>query len=118
VDGKVWSWYCSRRCSTKAVGEANLGRAQTANAVRANRVRRERRVLHRVLAACKTMMDSQQRIPAVAVAKYLMQEYRRYYSIGYKAGQRASAPTTAPTLEEWAWSQRGTSEPSAVALDN
>jgi hypothetical protein len=86
IDGVRWAWYCSRQCNGQAVGELPQTPANARAASRANVLKAERRMLARLVAVCRDVMDDQQRVPLKALVRAAMAEGRRQYGRGFGAG--------------------------------
>lgn len=77
VDGLRWAWFCGQRCSGRYKGRHS---DQTGNLLKAQRrmvANAERRVIERVVAALKPVMDAEGKAPVVAITKAVVAEYRR-----------------------------------------
>jgi hypothetical protein len=77
VDGISWRWFCTKSCSGKYRGLENHGRQQTMAATSAMMRNTERRMVQRLVAACKPHMDDHGKVHAVAMVKVLATEIRR-----------------------------------------
>lgn len=75
--GRNYRWFCSNTCSGRYRGNSSDMRARVVAASKFNVARAEKRVLDRLVMACKDLMDEHGKVEAKAMVRVLMKEIRR-----------------------------------------
>ena len=87
VDGTNWGWFCSRQCAGMDQGSlADMERFR--KGWRLNRLRAERRVLQRLVEACRGVMNERGMVRAEDMVRVLLSETRKAYDRGQGSMRR------------------------------
>jgi hypothetical protein len=79
--GLRWGWFCSRSCGSAARSHSR----ETMQKIAAARVKHgERRVMERLIAACKERMDEHGRVDPRDFVRVMMLELRKQYQRQYQ----------------------------------
>lgn len=91
IDDKKWRQFCSNRCASQARLGTQVGWDGVRAASHANRRYCQRRIVARLVAACKDMMDEQGKVDPRDFVKAMMRELRMQYQRQYPRRNRQLA---------------------------
>lgn len=88
IDGIRWGWFCSARCAARA---RNYSSEHMHSIAKQNHLRCQRRILARLVAACKDVIDENGKVDPKDMVRVMMLELRGAYQRQYQADQRFAA---------------------------
>ncbi len=84
VDGLRWRWYCCKSC---AASDRTPSRDTMLKVARARVQAGQRRIMARLVAACKDHMDAQGKVDPRDFVKVMMRELQMQYQRQYQRGR-------------------------------